>query len=85
MKIFGYCLYGAKQCVAYTDRDCGIDSIKVTDGFHDKMLKKDSVKAGKLRWVKKSDIDLERIVKRIRGARPWHPLLGVLREEVRKS
>lgn len=85
MKIIGYCLNGTKQCVAYVDRDCGIDSIKVTDGFHDKVLRKDSAKARKLQWVKKSDVNLEKIVKRIRGARPWHPLLGTLRKEVGRA
>lgn len=82
MKIVGYCMNGAKQCIAYVDRDCGTGSIKVTDGFHDKILQMNSAKAEKLQWVEKSDINLERIVKRIRGARPWHPLLKILRKEL---
>lgn len=31
--------------------------------------------------VRKEDIDLEKIISRIRGARPWHPLLDLLRKE----
>lgn len=82
MKVIGYCTNGSKQLVAYVDRDCGDNAFKVTDGFHDKVLKNDSAKAEKLQWVKKSEINLERIARRIRGARPWHPILKILRKEL---
>lgn len=55
---------------------------KITDGFHDWSINKRN--AGKYqgyREVKKEDIDLERIIRRMRGARPWHPLLDLLRKE----
>lgn len=31
--------------------------------------------------VRKEDINLEKIISRMRGTRPWHPLLKLLREE----
>ena len=82
MKVIGYCINGSKQFVAYADRDCGDDSFKITDGFHDRVIEVGSQKANSMKWVKKADINLERIVKRIRGARPWHPLLKILRKEI---
>lgn len=37
------------------------------------------------RWEEpksKEEIDLRKVVKRMRGARPWHPLLQALRKEL---
>lgn len=82
MKVIGYCTNGSKQFVAFADRDCGGDSFKITDGFHDRVIDAGSQKANNIEWVEKTDINLERIVKRIRGVRPWHPLLRILRKEI---
>lgn len=32
--------------------------------------------------IRKEEIDLRKVVKRMRGARPWHPLLQALRKEL---
>ena len=32
--------------------------------------------------ISKEEIDLRKVVKRMRGARPWHPLLQALRKEL---
>ncbi len=76
MQIIGYCVCGNKQYVAFMeDKDC-LDYIKITDGFHDK-----KVNYGDYKWVGRQDIDLKKIISRMRGERPWHPLLKLLREE----
>ena len=76
MQIIGYCICGNKQYVAFReDKDC-LGYIKITDGFHDKKMNHRDYK-----WVGRQDIDLDKIISRMRGTRPWHPLLKLLRKE----
>lgn len=76
MQIIGYCVCENKQYVAFReDKDC-LDYIKITDGFHDR-----KVNHGDYKWVERQEIDLKKIISRMRGARPWHPLLKLLRKE----
>lgn len=82
MEIVGYYIHGAKEYVAFRDGEKNLARFKITDGFHDRPVNERN--AGKYqgyRKVRKEDIDLEKIISRMRGARPWHPLLKLLRKE----
>lgn len=82
MRIIGYCVHGNKQYVAYREDDKRLDRFKITDGFHDKPVSERNV--GKYEdycWVDRQEVNLEKIISRMRGARPWHPLLELLRKE----
>ena len=78
MKIVGYCVKGNRQYVAFR-KNGGTDPLRITDGFHDRKVTDEEQRS--LTWVEAEDIDLMRIINRIRGARPWHPLLRELRGE----
>lgn len=79
MEIVGYYIHGAKEYVAFRDDEKNPARFKITDGFHDRLVNERN--AGKYQKVRKEDIDLEKIVSRMRGARPWHPLLKLLKKE----
>lgn len=82
MRIVGYCTNGNKQYVAFKEKDDIPDQFKITDGFHDKLVNKvNEEKFNTFQWTDKQDIDLERIMKRLRGTRPWHPLIKLLGKE----
>lgn len=85
MKIIGYCILEGKKYVMFEDKSCGVEEFKLTDGFHDKIMKWNSNKIIGIKTVSKEDVDLNRITKRMRGTRKWHPLLPLLREEIKKS
>ena len=76
MQIVGYCVHGSKQYVAFRDEKERQGRFKITDGFHDREVDYEDYK-----WVERQDIDLKKIISRMRGARPWHPLLKLLRKE----
>lgn len=83
MKIIGYCVHGSKQFVAFTENEGEPEKFKVTDGFHDKVVnKRNKEKYDSYTWVGKEDIDLDKIICRLRGARPWHPLLTALKKKM---
>lgn len=52
------------------------------DGFKDKLIRWNSDKMIGMESISKEEIDLGKVVKRMRGARPWHPLLQALRKEM---
>ncbi len=82
MEIVGYYIHGAKEYVAFRDGEKNLARYKITDGFHDRPVNERN--AGKYQGyqqVRKEDIYLEKIISRMRGARPWHPLLELLRKE----
>lgn len=54
----------------------------MTDGFKDKLIRWNSDKLIGMESISKEEIDLRKVVKRMRGARPWHPLLQALRKEL---
>lgn len=81
MKIVGYCILGGKQYVMYEDKNCRAGWFKLTDGFHDRKLRWNSEEMIGICAVRKEDIDIKKIIRRMRGARPWHPLLTILRKE----
>lgn len=59
-----------------------IEQVKLTDGFKDKLIRWNSDKLIGMESISKEEIDLRKVVKRMRGARPWHPLLQALRKEL---
>lgn len=80
--VCGYCwlLCSWKEWICGIQRGKGdSDIFKITDGFHDRTV--NGIDAEKYCKVRKEDIDLEKIISRMRGARPWHPLLDLLRKE----
>lgn len=82
MQIVGYYVHGNKEYVAFNQNGEYPNRFKITDGFHDKAVNERNVGKYKgYRQVQKKDINLQRIIGRMRGTRPWHPLLSVLKEE----
>lgn len=82
MQIIGYCIHGNQQYVAFRKVNECQGCFKITDGFHDRAVNERN--AGKYegyKWVDRQEVDLEKIISRMRGARPWHPLLKLLRKE----
>lgn len=82
MQIVGYCIHGNKQYVAFKEKKQHQGRFKITDGFHDRSVnERDAGKYESYEWVDRQDVDLGKIISRMRGARPWHPLLKLLRKE----
>lgn len=83
MKIVGFYVHGNKEYVVFNEHEERTGGFKITDGFHDRPINERN--AGKYkgyRKVQKKDINLQKIIGRMRGTRPWHPLLAALKEEV---
>lgn len=83
MQIVGYYIHGNKQYVAFNENKECPDRFKITDGFHDRPVNERN--AGKYKdyhKVEKREVDLKKIISRMQGARPWHPLLPLLRKEI---
>lgn len=82
MQIVGYYVHGNKEYVAWNEDEGNPLRFKLTDGFHDKQVNERNVgKYKDYHQVDKQDIDLKKIISRLYGARPWHPLLELLRKE----
>lgn len=82
MRIIGYYIHGNKQYVAFTDDTSRNGSFKITDGFHDRAVtERNKEKFVGYRPADRSEIDVKKIASRMRGARPWHPLLKILVKE----
>lgn len=82
MKITGYFINGSKQYIAFTDGTTENGGYKITDGFHDKVVNdRNREKYAGYVAVDKADIDVEKITRRMKGTRPWHPLLRILGKE----
>lgn len=71
-----------KKWVMFEDKQCAAGEVKLTDGFKDKLIRWNSDKLIGMESISKEEIDLRKVVKRMRGARPWHPLLQALRKEL---
>ena len=83
MQIVGYYVHGNKEYVAFNEDEAHQNRFKITDGFHDRLVNEGNVgKYNGYCQVQKKDINLQRIIGRMRGTRPWHPLLVILKEEV---
>lgn len=82
MQIVGYYIHGNKQYVAFNEDEERPDRFKITDGFHDRPVNERNVgKYKEYRRVEKKEVDLKKIISRMQGVRPWHPLLPLLRKE----
>ena len=82
MQIVGYCIHGNKQYVAFREDEQNQEHFKITDGFHDRSVsERNAGKYENYEWVDRQEVDLEKIIRRLRGARPWHPLLKLLGKE----
>lgn len=71
-----------KSGSCFEDKQCAAGEVKLTDGFKDKLIRWNSDKLIGMESISKEEIDLRKVVKRMRGARPWHPLLQALRKEL---
>lgn len=72
MQIVVYCIYGNKQYVVFGEnKDCPDRPVNA----------KNAGKYKNYKWVDKQEVDLKKIISRMCGARPWHPLLELLRKE----
>lgn len=79
MKIVGYYIHGNKEYVAFREAKSK-KGYKITDGFHDRSVnERNKEKYAEYKQVER--IDLQKIIDRMRGTRPWHPLLEILRKE----
>lgn len=83
MKIVGYFTRCNSDLVAFIRNDNRPWEVEVTDGFHDNKMMPvgDTSKLKNYHQVEKNDVDLDKIISRMRGTRPWHPLLEILRKE----
>lgn len=80
--IVGYCELNGKKWVMFEDKQCTDGEVKLTDGFKDKLVRWNSEKLIGIKTIGREEANLEKVVKRMRGARPWHPLLQELRKEM---
>lgn len=68
--------------MAFSEEEDRAGRFKITDGFRDRTVnEKNAGKYKDYEWVDQQEIDLKKIISRMRGARPWHPLLELLRKE----
>ena len=82
MVIVGYYARGNTHYVAFNANEARPDRVMSTDGVHDRPVNERIV--GKYKGyvkIEMSQCDLKKIIGRIRGARPWHPLLKLLQKE----
>lgn len=86
MQIIGYYIHKNKQYAVFTDNATRNGSFKITDGFHDKAVTKRDMKRNGDKFIghqhiNEPEIDVKKIASRMRGTRPWHPLLKILMKE----
>ncbi len=80
MKIVGYYkTMGGKGYVAFQERNGG--GIVLTDGFHDKRKRSIEYIQAYYNEVSSESVDVKKITERMKGTRPWHPLLRLLQKE----
>ena len=83
MIIVGYYAHGNKHYVAFKDETDAKDRFMITDGFHDRpVTERNQGKYEGYVKIDKAECNIKKIIGRIRGTRPWHPLLRLLQKEV---
>lgn len=83
MVIVGYYAHGNKHYVAFKDETDAKDRFMITDGFHDRpVTERNQGKYEGYVKIDKTECNIKKIIGRIRGTRPWHPLLRLLQKEV---
>jgi len=82
MVIVGYYAHGNKHYVAFKDETDAKDRFMITDGFHDRpVTERNQGKYEGYVKIDKAECNIKKIIGRIRGTRPWHPLLRLLQKE----
>lgn len=71
-----------KHYVAFKDETDAKDRFMITDGFHDRpVTERNQGKYEGYVKIDKTECNIKKIIGRIRGTRPWHPLLRLLQKE----
>lgn len=71
-----------KHYVAFKDETDAKDRFMITDGFHDRpVTERNQGKYEGYVKIDKAECNIKKIIGRIRGTRPWHPLLRLLQKE----
>lgn len=79
MKIIGYLVHGKQPYIAFIDDSTKDGSFKITEGFHDRVVaERNKAKFSDYKQVNRTEVDIGKIYRRLRGTRPWHPLVKVL-------
>lgn len=81
MRIVGYFKTASgKGYIAFQEKEG--EGISLTDGFHDKEKKPIEYIRAYYKEVPKEEVNVKKIVNRMRSTRGWHPLLRIMRKEV---
>lgn len=51
--IVGYCILNGKKWVMFKDKQCASGEVKLTDGFKDKLVRRDSDKLAEMESISK--------------------------------
>lgn len=70
-EFIGFAKVKGKDAIVFKQHDV----VKITDGFHDREL--NDKERGRLR-LNDSSIRPDKLIKRLRGTRPWHPVLKAI-------
>ena len=82
MVIVGYYAHGNKHYVAFKDEADTKGRFMITDGFRDRpVTERNQGKYEGYVKIDKAECNIKKIIGRIRGTRPWHPLLRLLQNE----
>lgn len=82
MVIVGYYAHSNKHYVAFKDEADTKGRFMITDGFHDRpVTERNQGKYEGYVKIDKAECNIKKIIGRIRGTRPWHPLLRLLQKE----
>lgn len=71
VKVVGFAKLRSKDVIVFEQHG----KTKYTDGFHDKILKEEDRKHLKMN---DTDVRPDKLIKRLRGTRAWHPVLTAL-------
>ena len=55
--IVGYCILNGKKWVMFKDKQCAAGEVKLTDGFKDKLVRRDSDKLAEMESISKEEVD----------------------------
>lgn len=70
-EFIGFAKINGKDVVVFKQHD----AVRVTDGFHDREL--NDKERGRLR-LNDSSVRPDKLIKKLRGTRPWHPVLKAI-------
>lgn len=70
-EFIGFAKINGKDAIVFKQHN----TMKITDGFHDREL--NDIERSKLR-MNDTSIRPDKLIKRLRGTRPWHPVLKAI-------